>query len=393
MRLVRPLQETEGQLFGLVVQLINGVSKLRIAAAEERAFAYWGRSYSRQQKLKQAIQKNQDRVRIFNLVLPALSSALIFWMVEEILGVTSPVSGGMALGTFLAFNAAFGVFFGGATSLSDTGLGLLNVANLWKRARVILDAPPEVDVTKMHPGKMTGRVSMENVTFRYRDDGPLILDDVTIEAAPGECVALVGPSGSGKSTILNLLLRFEVPLSGAIYYDGQNLNSLDVAAVRRQLGVVLQENRIMAGSIYDNIVCGSLCTLEEAWDAARAAAFDADIETMPMKMHTPISEGGSNISGGQRQRLLIARALVSKPSILIFDEATSALDNRTQATVTESLRQLKVTTILVAHRLSTIRHADRIYVIEAGRVVQNGKFEELARQEGLFARLMARQTM
>jgi ATP-binding cassette subfamily C protein len=216
---------------------------------------------------------------------------------------------------------------------------------------------------------------------------------VSIESAPGECIAIVGPSGGGKSTLLNLLLRFETPLSGGIYYDGHDLNSLDIGAVRRQLGVVLQDNKIMAGSIYDNIVCGSLCTLADAWEAARAAAFDDDINQMPMKMHTPISEGGGNISGGQRQRLLIARALVSKPAILIFDEATSAIDNRTQAKVTESLRQLKVTTILVAHRLSTIRHADRIYVVEGGRVVQQGTFDQLLLQEGLFARLMARQKL
>jgi ABC-type bacteriocin/lantibiotic exporter with double-glycine peptidase domain len=159
------------------------------------------------------------------------------------------------------------------------------------------------------------------------------------------------------------------------------------------LGVVLQDNKITAGSIFENIASGSLCTMEDAWSAARAAAFDVDIEAMPMKMHTTISEGGGNLSGGQRQRLLIARALVLKPSILIFDEATSALDNRTQTVVTESLRQLKITTILVAHRLSTIRHAARIYVIDGGRVVQNGTFDELSREAGLFAKLIARQLM
>lgn len=390
-RIIQPLQEIEGHLFGLMVQLVSGVPKLRVAAAEERAFAHWARTYSRQQKLKRRQQQVQDRLRIFNLALPTLSAALIFWVVEEFLRENGQNSSGFALGTFLAFNAAFGTFFAGATSLSDTGIELLGIPNLWKRARVILDERPEVDGTKVHPGKLRGRVSLEHVTFRYRADGPLTLDDLTIEAAEGQCIALVGPSGGGKSTVLNLLLRFEIPSSGAIYYDGQNLDSLDVTAVRRQLGVVLQENKIMAGSIFDNIVCGSLCTLDEAWEAARAAAFDIDIEAMPMKMHTPISEGGGNISAGQKQRLLIARALVMKPSILIFDEATSALDNRTQATVTESLRQLKVTTILVAHRLSTIRHADRIYVIEAGRIVQQGTFDELARQEGLFARLMKRQ--
>jgi len=188
-------------------------------------------------------------------------------------------------------------------------------------------------------------------------------------------------------------LRFETPLSGAIYYDGQDLNSLDVNAVRRQIGVVLQENKIMAGSIFENIISGCNFTIQDAWDAARAAALAEDIEKMPMGMHTPLGEGAGTISGGQRQRLLIARALVSKPGILIFDEATSALDNRTQAIVTESLRRLRVTSVIVAHRLSTIRHANRIYVIAAGRVVQQGTVDELARQDGHFARLMARQML
>jgi ABC-type bacteriocin/lantibiotic exporter with double-glycine peptidase domain len=161
--------------------------------------------------------------------------------------------------------------------------------------------------------------------------------------------------------------------------------------VRRQIGVVMQNNKIMAGSIFENIACGSLSTITEAWDAARAAGLADDIEQMPMGMHTVISEGGSNLSGGQRQRLLIARALVLKPGVLILDEATSALDNRTQAIVMENLNSLKVTRILVAHRLSTIRHADRIYVIDSGQVVQAGTYDELSRVPGLFSTLMARQ--
>src|SRR5208283_1441868 len=201
-----------------------------------------------------------------------------------------------------------------------------------------------------------------------------------------------GPSGSGKSTLLNLLLRFETPHSGSIRLDGRELSSLDITAVRRQIGVVTQDGRIMAGSLFENICCGGVNTMDHAWEAARAAGLAEDIEAMPMGMHTVVSEGGGNLSGGQRQRLLIARALVLKPSILIFDEATSALDNRTQAIVTDSLNRLKATRIIVAHRLSTIRNANRIYVIEKGRVVQQGRFEELAKAPGLFSRLVSRQT-
>jgi ABC-type bacteriocin/lantibiotic exporter with double-glycine peptidase domain len=214
---------------------------------------------------------------------------------------------------------------------------------------------------------------------------------VSIHAEPGEFIALVGPSGSGKSTVFRLLLGFELPASGTVCYDGQDLAGLDVQAVRRQLGVVLQNVRIAAASIFDSISAGALVTLEEAWEAARMAGFDADIQGMPMGMHTMISEGGTNLSGGQRQRLLIARSLVLKPKILLMDEATSALDNQTQTIVTESLDRMNATRIVVAHRLSTIRNADRIYVVEAGIVVQSGTFAELVNQEGLFARLVARQ--
>jgi ABC-type bacteriocin/lantibiotic exporter with double-glycine peptidase domain len=201
----------------------------------------------------------------------------------------------------------------------------------------------------------------------------------------------VGPSGSGKSTLLRLILGFELPESGTVYLDGQDLASLDVNAVRRQLGVVLQTNRLMSASMFENIAGGKLISMEEAWAAAQMSGLAADIEAMPMGMHTVISEGGTNLSGGQRQRLLIARALALRPRILIFDEATSALDNRTQQIVSDSLDQLQVTRIVVAHRLSTIRNADRIYVLEKGRVVQQGSFEQLAQTPGLFAQLVKRQ--
>ena len=214
-----------------------------------------------------------------------------------------------------------------------------------------------------------------------------------MEVKAGEFIAIVGPSGSGKSTILRLLLGFETPESGSIFYDGKDLSGLDITAVRRQLGVVLQHGRIMSGSIWENIAGGTIITPDETWEALQMAGLAEDVQAMPMGIHTIISEGGGNLSGGQRQRLLIARALVHKPQILLFDEATSALDNRTQAIVTQSLEALGVTRIVIAHRLSTIRHADRIYVMQTGRIVQQGSFEELASAEGLFADLMARQTV
>ncbi|MGL5805710.1 MAG: ATP-binding cassette domain-containing protein, partial [Xenococcaceae cyanobacterium] len=298
---------------------------------------------------------------------------------------------GISTGVFLAFNSAFGSFIGGATTLSTTIVDILEIIPLWQRAEPIIKAEPEVTTSKTDPGRLSGKILVEHVVFRYRNDGPLTLDDVSIRAEPGEFLAFVGPSGSGKSTLLRLLLGFDIPESGTIYYDGQDLGGLDVNAVRRQLGVVIQNSRLMSGSIFENISGGALISMDEAWEAAYMAGFAADIESMPMGMHTVVSEGGSNISGGQRQRLSIARALALKPRILFFDEATSALDNKTQAIVSESLEKLKVTRIAIAHRLSTIRNADRIYVLQSGRIIQEGSFDRLAQQQGLFAQLMMRQ--
>ena len=389
-RKLRPLQHLAGEIFGLTVQLIGGVSKLRVAGAENRAFAYWAKYYTQQIKLVLSTQLMEDLLNVFNTILPTLSQMIIF--VVAVQSITKSQSGqGLSTGTFLAFNTAFGTFITGATDLSNTLINILEIGILWERTQPILEATPELDLSKADPGRLSGQLKLDHVSFRYRQDGPLILDNITIQANSGEFIALVGPSGSGKSTIIRLLLGFETSENGTIYYDGQDLSGLDISAVRRQLGVVLQNGRINSASMFDNIASGALVTMDEAWEAANMAGFADDIEAMPMGMHTVISEGGTNLSGGQRQRLLIARALVLKPRLLIFDEATSALDNRTQSIVSESIDELRVTRIVIAHRLSTIRNADRIYVLEAGRVVQQGTFEELLNQEGLFANLMARQ--
>ncbi|GAA6618801.1 NHLP bacteriocin export ABC transporter permease/ATPase subunit [Scytonema sp. NUACC26] len=390
---VRPLLEQQGKIFGVMVQLINGVGKLRVAGAEERAFAYWSKQYSQQLKFLLSTQSIEDILAVFNKILPSLASCVLFWFTAILLQQNQQTQEyrALSIGTFLAFNAAFGIFISGTTQLSTTVVDILEIIPLWKRVQPILQAEPEVNHSKADPGRLLGRVVIDRVTFRYRNDGPLILDNVSLRAEPGEFIALVGTSGSGKSTLFRLLLGFETPESGSIYYDGQDLTGLDIHAVRRQMGVVLQNSRLMSASIFENIASGALVTIDEAWEAAQMAGFADDIQAMPMGMHTVISEGGSNISGGQRQRLLIARALVLKPRILLFDEATSALDNRTQAIVSKSLDQLKVTRIVIAHRLSTIRNADCIYVLQNGRILQQGSFERLAEQEGLFAQLMMRQ--
>ncbi len=392
LRKVRPLLELQGNIFGLTVQLINGISKLHIAGAQERAFACWSKNYSRQIKLELSTQQVEDAVVVFNTVMPTLTNVILFWLTISLLQ-EAETSGsiGLSLGTFLAFNTASANFINGATNLSNTVTEVLQVIPQWQRTQPILAAIPEVNLTKVDPGQLMGKIMVERIAFRYQCDRPLTLDNISLYANPGEFIALVGASGSGKSTLFRLLLGFEIPESGSIYYDGQDLSGLDVDAVRRQMGVVLQNGQLQSASIFENIAGNAQITLDEAWEAARMAGFADDIAAMPMEMHTVISEAGSNLSGGQRQRLLIARALALKPRILLFDEATSALDNKTQAIVSESMEKLQVTRIAIAHRLSTIRNANRIYVLQAGRIVQQGSFEELASIEGLFAQLMARQ--
>jgi NHLM bacteriocin system ABC transporter ATP-binding protein len=383
-RIQQEWQDSNEMLSGLVLQMINAVSKLRVAGATNRAFAQWAREYNRKQRGSTDIRRIRDRIRLVNLTMPAVTTTFAFlWLLQ------SPTS----TGAFLACITALNAFLAAITAASDTVAGLTLITDLWRRLQLILAIPPEAHTTCMQPGRLRGGIRIEGLTFRYRQDGPLVLDGVFLAAAPGECVAVTGPSGSGKSTLLNLILRFESPQSGAIYLDGRELSSLDIEAVRRQIGVVTQDGRLMSGSIFENICTGGVGTMEDAWEAARAAGLAGDIEAMPMGMHTVVSEGGGNLSGGQRQRLLIARALVLKPPILIFDEATSALDNKTQAIVTESLKRLKATRIVVAHRLSTIRSADRIYVIENGRVTQSGTYSELVKEPGLFARLVSRQAV
>jgi ABC-type bacteriocin/lantibiotic exporter with double-glycine peptidase domain len=268
---------------------------------------------------------------------------------------------------------------------------VLSIIPLYARMKPIVEQVPETQTARKAPGELTGSIEMVHLNFRYKADGPLILKDVSLKADPGEFIALVGPSGSGKSTILRLLIGFETPESGSIFYDGQRLAELDIQAVRRQLGVVLQGGKLLSGDIFESITGGSRLTIEDAWEAARMAALDKDIQAMPMGMHTVVGEGGSGLSGGQRQRLLIARAIVRKPRVVLFDEATSALDNLSQAQVSASLEGLQATRIVIAHRLSTVRNADRIYVLVRGEILESGSYDELMAEGGVFSELAKRQ--
>lgn len=388
----REIRKMEGKISGMVLQFINGISKLRVAGAEVHAFATWAAAFAKKKKAAFKTGSLMNRLETFNAVLPVAASMSIFFSVTYLMKESAETGEPlMTIGSFLAFNTAFTTFLTAALEMSVTIISILNIIPEYERAKPILEALPEVVDQQNDPGELKGEVEVNHVEFRYREDLPLVLKDVSIQLKPGEFGAVVGSSGSGKSTLLRLLLGFEKPESGSIYYDGQYMGDLDLREVRRQIGVVLQSSRLMSGDIFRNIVGSSNLTMDDAWTAAKMAGFDKDVEQMPMKMHTVISEGGQTLSGGQRQRLLIARAMVNRPRIVFFDEATSALDNQTQALVSKSLENLQATRLVIAHRLSTIINADKIFVMHAGKIVETGNYKDLMEKNGHFAELAKRQ--
>jgi len=381
------LIEQTGKIEGIVLQLLTGITKFRVSGTEHKAFGHWFKHYLPIKDTSINLIKTQNLSTLFNTYYQYFSMMVLFVMMA---GYSSSTS--MSLGEFLSFNAAYGIFASAMFGLSYTLMGVFSVLPIFERTKPILDTPTENNSTKQSPGPLKGSIEFSQINFSYEKDGPLILQDINMTISSGEYVAFVGPSGSGKSTLIRLILGFNEANSGTIYFDGQNLNNVDPRMVRQQIGVVLQNGSLFSGDIFKNITgaSGNL-TIQQAWDAAESAAFDEDIKKMPMGMHTMVSESGSTISGGQKQRLMIARALVHKPKILIFDEATSALDNRTQAIVTKSLDELEVTRIVVAHRLSTIKGAHKIYYLEAGKIIEKGGFEELMALKGKFFELANRQ--
>jgi NHLM bacteriocin system ABC transporter ATP-binding protein len=388
-RILRDVSTLGGRIAGMTLQFINGIAKFRVAGTEARAFAVWAREFAKQRVLAMRARRISNLVSVFNSAFPVLAWTIIFYCASSLM--KTPDTPMLTTGEFLAFMAAFVQFSTGALELSSALISVLNVIPLYERAKPILTSLPEVVPTQTVPPELTGSIDIHHVSFRYRDEGPLILRDLSLSISAGQFAAFVGPSGSGKSTLFRLLLSFETPRSGAIYFDGQDLSDLDVQAVRRQIGVVLQNARLMTGSIFRNIVGDGTLTIDDAWVAARLAGLEEDLKTMPMGMHTVVSEGGGGLSGGQRQRLLIARAIVHKPRIILFDEATSALDNRTQAIVSQSLKALNATRVVIAHRLSTVMRADRIHVLDKGSLVESGSYDELMAQGGLFAQMAKRE--
>lgn len=388
LRQERQVAHVDGLLQSLMLQLVTGIAKIRLSASEDRAFSRWANLFARCQNLHARSARYANLQALLNTLFGLLPIAVFFFVLGYF---REPDKLNMfAIGGLAAFLAAFNRFHQSVTQMTQTVVGLLAARPMLERAMPILTATPEISEDREDPGVLSGAVEFSLVSFRYSPEGPLILDEVSLSARAGEFVAIVGPSGCGKSTLLRLLLGFETPEKGQVLLDGKDMSELDILAVRRQMGVVLQNSRPLAGSLYENIVGTTDRGLADAWEAARMAGLAEDIQRMPMGMHTMITESGS-LSGGQIQRLMIARAIVGRPRILVLDEATSALDNRVQAMITESLDRLSVTRIVVAHRLSTVVKANRIYVMDAGRVVEQGTFEELMQKNGAFARLAAAQ--
>lgn len=381
-RLQRQISKLSGNISSMLLQFVTGIAKFRISGTEGRVFAVWAREFAQKKEIAVRAQGISNILAVFTSAFPIISIGAIFYYHESLMSQAQ--ASRLSTGDFIAFLTAFMQFLLVTLILSSAIVNALNIVPIYERAQPIFHALPETTEAKSSPGRLTGAIEISRVTFGYKPDAPPVLRDLSLTIQPGQFVAFVGASGSGKSTLFRLLLGFETPQSGAIYFDGQDLAGLDAEEVRRQIGVVLQSSRPISGSIYENIVGSSQLTVEDAWEAAGLAGIDEDIKAMPMGLHTYVSDGGGGISGGQRQRLMIARAIVARPRILMFDEATSALDNRTQGIVSRSLKSLQATRVVIAHRLTTIMKADCIFVLNKGQIVQAGTYDQLIEQEGLF---------
>ena len=384
--------EIGGRLNGWVHNLLVGLPKLKAARAERSALAQWAERFARSREIEIGSRRLADVQGLFGEVYACLT----IWMLFA--AMTATLQQGMSVGELLAVHAAFGQFQAAALGMLGVLPALVGLVPAWERLQPILQTAPEgsqigLDPVRRDPGPIRGRVELRDVSFSYSTDGPRVLHGVDLRVEAGEMVALVGPSGSGKSTCLRLLLGFEQPDQGGVFFDDADLRTLDLQALRRQFGVVLQHGNPSVGTVFHNIVGTQNVGMDEAWWAAEQAGIADDIRAMPMGMFTMVSQRAASFSGGQRQRLLLARAILRRPRLFFLDEATSALDNSTQEKIVDYLNSVGAGRLVIAHRLSTIRRADRIYVLDGGRVVEEGRFDTLIAQGGLFSRLAARQTL
>lgn len=379
MKLSAKMQQEAAKESGLVYSLFSGIQKIKVSGAEKRAFAKWAGHYREVLKVK---YKPVLTVAITTFV-GLLGTALIYFIA---------VKTGVSTAEYMAFNVAYGMVFGAFMQFANMAIQMADIRPTLQMIEPIMKAVPEVAEGKKVVTRLTGSIELNNVSFRYDESMPMVIDNLSLKIRSGQYVAIVGTTGCGKSTLMRLLLGFERPQKGAVYYDGKDLETLDLKSLRRSIGTVMQDGKLFQGDIYSNItISAPWLTLDEAWAAAELSGIAEDIRRMPMQMHTIISEGSGGISGGQRQRLLIARAIAPKPRILMFDEATSALDNITQKQVSDALDHLRCTRIVVAHRLSTIRQCDRILVLDKGKIIEDGTYDELIAAGGFFSELVARQ--
>ncbi|MEU4800061.1 NHLP bacteriocin export ABC transporter permease/ATPase subunit [Streptomyces sp. NPDC023327] len=386
LRWQRQLVELGNKLNNQAFQTLRGLSKLRVAGAESFAYAAWAGEFARSRELQRRAGRVKNVTTVLNAVYLPLCTLGMFVL------LAGPARGSLTAGQFLTFSTAVTMLLTSVTQLTGALISAAAVLPMFEQIKPVLDETPEVRSGSTRPGELRGEIEARALSFRYTDDGPLVLDDVSLAIRPGEFVAVVGPSGCGKSTLLRLLIGFDQPVAGSVLYDGQDLAALDASAVRRQCGVVLQNAQPLSGSILDCICGAETFTQEEAWEAAAMAGLAEDIKRMPMGLHTMISGGGA-VSGGQRQRLMIAQALIRRPRVLFLDEATSALDNETQRTVIDSTRALNATRVVIAHRLSTVMDADRVVVMEEGRIVEQGPPGQLLADAGGRLRALVRRQL
>ena len=384
-RISKKHMEFSAKEAGMSYAMISGVQKIKLAGAEKRFFARWLDIYSDGAELTYA---PPTFIRINGVITTAIS------LISNIVLYYLAVKSGIDQSNYFAFTAAYGAVMGAFTSLAGVALSAGRIRPILEIAEPFLKAEPETADNREIVTKLSGGIEMNNVYFRYSENTPYIVNDLSLKIRPGEYVAIVGRTGCGKSTLMRLLLGFEKPEKGAVYYDGKDITRLDHGSLRRNIGTVMQSGGLFQGDIYSNIVISAPhLTLDEAWEAAEIAGIADDIRAMPMGMQTLISEGHGGISGGQKRRLMIARAVAPKPKILMFDEATSALDNKTQKQVSEALDKMGCTRIVIAHRLSTIRHCDRILVLDDGKIIEEGSYEQLISRNGFFAELVKRQRL
>lgn len=384
---VRTVQSVYQQISGTVLQFLSSIAKIRVSGSEAFAFSQWATLFRRQRDVDYKARTLQNITTVMGAVVPVLGTVVIYKIFLDL-----PEDAQLTTGDFVSFSSSFSTVLSGAIALATAMETVLMCVPLYEYAKPILQEQPETDQDKPEAAPIKGHIELRNIVFRYSPELLPALNNISMEVQPGEFVAVVGPSGSGKSTLLRLLLGFDSPEQGSVLYDGADIRDMEIRSLRRQIGAVLQSGKVMSGNILKNILgASSNLTERDAWEAAEMAGFDNDIREMPMGMQTIVAEGGGTLSGGQRQRLLIARALVRKPRIILFDEATSALDNRTQEIVSRSLEAMQATRIVVAHRLSTVKNADKIYVMVQGVIVEQGTFHELLAKNGVFTRLASRQ--